>query len=104
MKHKKTHTIKKAAPCDICGKILNTSWTLLRHKQSRHGQVFPYQCKLCQKRFKVELTLKRHMRVHGDPSFFCKVCEIVTLYFQLEKIEPDMYTSLPYSCGFCLYM
>jgi len=35
----------------------------------------PYVCEICDKRFKVDQKLKRHMTVHSDErNFQCKLC------------------------------
>ena len=86
MTHKRTHfsaSVKEGYKfsCNICGKELYSKWGVLRHKQSFHNDRFPHQCKICGKKYKVDVTLKRHLLTHGEPRFRCKVCcFLITLY------------------------
>jgi KRAB domain-containing zinc finger protein len=60
-----------------------------------------YQCDICQKKFKSQHNLKRHLKIHDSTKFFCPSC---TQYFDSEeklnkhKIDKHSYNHL---CTFC---
>lgn len=60
-----------------------------------------YQCDICQKKFKSQQNLKRHLKIHDGTKLFCPSC---TQYFDSEeklnkhKIDKHSYNLL---CSFC---
>uniref|UniRef100_A0A182N7W6 alpha-1,3-mannosyl-glycoprotein 2-beta-N-acetylglucosaminyltransferase n=1 Tax=Anopheles dirus TaxID=7168 RepID=A0A182N7W6_9DIPT len=62
--------------CDICGKVSPTSTALKSHIQFVHMMQRSYECPVCQKAFKRELTLEEHFAVHtGNFLYSCAYCE-----------------------------
>ena len=41
-----------------------------------HSGDCPFQCQICQSKFKINSDLKRHMRLHtGEKPFNCQLCD-----------------------------
>ena len=59
--------------CDICGKKLRNKLNVLRHKQSFHNEENPFRCKICDNRFKTQISLRRHEKTHDKPRYKCEV-------------------------------
>uniref|UniRef100_A0A3B5M1P3 C2H2-type domain-containing protein n=1 Tax=Xiphophorus couchianus TaxID=32473 RepID=A0A3B5M1P3_9TELE len=73
--HKKSHVSRDRYLCNICGRSVSDLRSLTRHKLT-HSNERHYGCKVCGKRFKLEHTLKEHMKVHTtrDRMFLCHIC------------------------------
>ncbi|XP_014906635.1 zinc finger protein 37-like isoform X3 [Poecilia latipinna] len=73
--HKKSHVSRDRYLCNICGRSVGDLRSLTRHKLT-HSNERHYGCKVCGKRFKLEHTLKEHMKVHTtrDRMFLCHIC------------------------------
>lgn len=66
--HMNKHTNTKPFWCQKCGKRFYGSSYLHNHKQVCRGdEDWQHQCNICQRKFKCELYLKKHMKVH-DPT------------------------------------
>ena len=66
--HMNKHTNTKPFWCQKCGKRFYGSSYLHNHKQVCRGdEDWNHQCTICQRKFKCELYLKKHMKVH-DPT------------------------------------
>ena len=73
--HMNKHTNTKPFWCQQCGKRFYGSSYLHNHKQvCRGNNDLNYSCPLCDRKFKCELYLKKHMKIHdtypivGDPD------------------------------------
>lgn len=66
--HMNKHTNTKPFWCQKCGKRFYGSSYLHNHKQVCRGEEdWNHQCSICERKFKCELYLKKHMKVH-DPT------------------------------------
>lgn len=66
---------KEKIPCEICGKMLGSKFSLKQH-QAIHSDARQFQCKYCPKSFKQKHGLRTHERVHtGEKPYSCKFCE-----------------------------
>lgn len=48
---------------------------LKRHLRGVHSTNMSYVCDLCGKAFRWEMTLKRHIKTHGEKNIKCDFCE-----------------------------
>lgn len=85
-KHKKNKNVPK---CKVCKKVFATTHALEDHLHDKHGQplpkidlpkpvptkILPYQCKLCNKSFKLPIGLASHQKCNHDSK--CKYCELI---------------------------
>ena len=66
--HMNKHTNTKPFWCQKCGKRFFGSSYLHNHKQVCRGdEGWNHQCHICQRKFKCELYLKKHLKIH-DPT------------------------------------
>ncbi|XP_023678935.2 vascular endothelial zinc finger 1 isoform X3 [Paramormyrops kingsleyae] len=68
--------VKKNHGCDMCGKAFRDVYHLNRHKLS-HSDEKPFECPICQQRFKRKDRMTYHVRSHdGDVNkpYVCSVC------------------------------
>lgn len=69
--HMNKHTNTKPFWCQKCGKRFYGSSYLHNHKQVCRGdEDWNHQCSICQRKFKCELYLKKHMKVHDPTPIF----------------------------------
>ena len=69
------HTNEKPYECDVCEKRFRHSGTLRVHKRI-HTNEKPYECDVCEKAFRESGNLKEHMRIHtNEKPYECDVCE-----------------------------
>lgn len=65
--HMNKHTNTKPFWCQKCGKRFYGSSYLHNHKQvCRAEEDWQHQCSICERKFKCELYLKKHMKVHDS--------------------------------------
>ncbi|XP_059608030.1 uncharacterized protein LOC132255876 [Phlebotomus argentipes] len=80
--HDKTYT-KVKRPCKEftclqCGKILQGKRGFMAHRAS-HSDERPFECSICNKKFKVESFLQKHKKtIHNAnrPNFPCRICGV----------------------------
>uniref|UniRef100_H3APH7 Myc-associated zinc finger protein n=1 Tax=Latimeria chalumnae TaxID=7897 RepID=H3APH7_LATCH len=68
--------IRKNHACDMCGKAFRDVYHLNRHKLS-HSNEKPYQCPICQQRFKRKDRMSYHVRSHEGgvhKPYVCSHC------------------------------
>ncbi|XP_026273772.2 zinc finger protein 436-like [Frankliniella occidentalis] len=62
--------------CKRCGKIFNKQSSLDRHLPRAHEDEKPYQCGVCNLRFKAKYNLIEHTWIHtGEKPYECKFCK-----------------------------
>ncbi|KAK6473245.1 vascular endothelial zinc finger 1-like isoform X1 [Huso huso] len=68
--------VKKNHGCDMCGKAFRDVYHLNRHKLS-HSDEKPFECPICQQRFKRKDRMTYHVRSHEggiNKPYICSVC------------------------------
>ncbi|KAJ3590224.1 hypothetical protein NHX12_008178 [Muraenolepis orangiensis] len=68
--------VKKNHGCDMCGKAFRDVYHLNRHKLS-HSDEKPFECPICQQRFKRKDRMTCHVRSHNGAvhkPYICSVC------------------------------
>uniref|UniRef100_A0A8C4QXE7 Myc-associated zinc finger protein n=1 Tax=Eptatretus burgeri TaxID=7764 RepID=A0A8C4QXE7_EPTBU len=65
---------KKNHPCDVCGKAFRDIYHLNRHKLS-HSDEKPFECPVCQQRFKRKDRMAFHVRSHEGNVAKPYVCD-----------------------------
>ncbi|XP_078265770.1 PR domain zinc finger protein 15 isoform X4 [Rhinoraja longicauda] len=76
-------------PCDICGRIFNSTGNLERHKIIHTG-VKDFMCELCGKTFSERNSMENHKLLHTvGKQWTCSVCEkkFVTEYMLFKHIQ-----------------
>ncbi|KAM9317709.1 vascular endothelial zinc finger 1-like [Pholidichthys leucotaenia] len=84
MQHQQQQSIPKKPPkpvkknhgCDMCGKAFRDVYHLNRHKLS-HSDEKPFECPICQQRFKRKDRMTYHARSHDGgvhKPYVCSVC------------------------------
>ncbi|XP_056139328.1 vascular endothelial zinc finger 1-like isoform X1 [Lampris incognitus] len=84
MQHQQQQSIPKKPPkpvkknhgCDMCGKAFRDVYHLNRHKLS-HSDEKPFECPICQQRFKRKDRMTYHVRSHDGgvhKPYICSVC------------------------------
>ena len=69
--HMNKHTNTKPFWCQKCGKRFYGSSYLHNHKQVCRGDDdWNHQCSICQRKFKCELYLKKHMKIHDSTPIY----------------------------------
>ena len=72
---------KPTAPqkaCELCDKTYKNIESLRRHKRKAHTEienVEEYSCKHCHKKFKFQIDLKDHLRIHRE-KVKCNICSV----------------------------
>merc|ERR1719411_907838 len=79
--HKKSHDIVN---CDQCDFSCEGRKRLQRHVNSKHAEnkKDPHVCHICSKVIGTSQQLKSHLQIHGDEKFECEQCQKT---FKVEK-------------------
>lgn len=59
--------------CNICKKYYSKSHALNAHIETVHANIYPYECKKCDKKYDRKAVYDRHMLIHVRP-FVCSKC------------------------------
>ncbi|GBN27288.1 Zinc finger protein 227 [Araneus ventricosus] len=93
---------QKLFSCKVCQKGYKHESTLKCHK-CFHADIKPYECKFCGKVFPTKSALKTHVLIHTDEkSFICDICG--KGFTQNGNLKAHMRTHTgekPYSCLAC---
>ncbi|XP_059056435.1 zinc finger protein 595-like isoform X4 [Achroia grisella] len=72
---KKVHMGEKTVICKICDKGFFNNLSLRLH-MAIHNEARQFKCIVCGREFRWENNLKDHLKIHtGDKKFVCKVCD-----------------------------
>ena len=74
---KKREWKTEPTPCERCGKILMSKYSLEKHILHTHENVRPFNCDTCGKTFKSNSNLKEHVSQvhHNKRPFNCHLCD-----------------------------
>ncbi len=96
------HTGQKPFECSICNMRFRLKWILGRHTRI-HTSEKPFKCLICNKKFVCKSDLDRHTRIHtGEKPFECSICNKRFL----QKCNLDSHTRIhtgekPFECSIC---
>ena len=69
------HTGDVPFECKICNRRFKSNLDLNKHERVHTGEM-PFECKTCKKRFNRSNSLKKHERIHtGEVPYECKTCK-----------------------------
>ena len=89
---KKREWKTEPTPCERCGKILMSKYSLEKHILHTHENVRPFNCDTCGKTFKSNSNLKEHVSQvhHNKRPFNCHLCDFGSSHksrLEVRKIE-----------------
>lgn len=92
----------KSCMCTICGEVL-VSLRKLKLHMIKHSDERPFECNLCESKFKIKALLTSHMRTHtGEKPFNCSECgrgfAKKSHLIDHQKTHSD---DRPYECSIC---
>ncbi|XP_049828104.1 zinc finger protein 540-like isoform X2 [Schistocerca gregaria] len=107
--HKLSHSGVKPHTCETCGAAFNRLGNLNQHKKKHlydfgNVQDVSYECVICSKKLKSELTLKYHLAKHtGEKKpFDCEVCGKRFIAVDPYRVHMRIHTGeRPYECDVC---
>ncbi|XP_058798733.1 zinc finger protein 345-like isoform X10 [Phymastichus coffea] len=94
--------LASSTACDICGRVLATKRSLLRHRDS-HNPSKPYLCDFCGKCLSSAEHLKKHRRIHtGEKPYVCDQCGKGFTDSENLRMHRRVHTGeRPYKCDQC---
>uniref|UniRef100_A0A8C2ZGN6 C2H2-type domain-containing protein n=1 Tax=Cyclopterus lumpus TaxID=8103 RepID=A0A8C2ZGN6_CYCLU len=100
--HIRIHGQMRPFGCDVCGKRFLNRGHLNSHIRTHTGEK-PFSCDVCGKRFPERMSLKRHARLHtGEKPFSCDVCGRGFGLKQHMQSHMILHTGeKPFSCDVC---
>lgn len=110
---------KKEYKCDVCGRVFDKPYRLLRHSNVHNAEGKPFECTTCHRRFASESNLTRHAITHSellnlsvetvgqsDRIFKCRECD--REFTKQESLSAHMQThtrkenpSKEFHCDYC---
>uniref|UniRef100_A0AAR2M5Q1 Myc-associated zinc finger protein n=1 Tax=Pygocentrus nattereri TaxID=42514 RepID=A0AAR2M5Q1_PYGNA len=97
--------VKKNHGCEMCGKAFRDVYHLNRHKLS-HSDEKPFECPICQQRFKRKDRMTYHVRSHDGGVHKPYVCSVCGKGFSrpdhLSYCCPSLYTYASLLCHSCI--
>lgn len=104
--HRKEEHGRKRIDCPTCGKSFAYKQTLKRHNKRFHSllqsEAFPYQCKICGKRFNVLKKIDDHLKTHDKPDIFkCNDCGKVYANSMALKRHSSRHSVARFQCKTC---
>ena len=93
---------KQPFACKVCDKNFTSNASLKRHKTIHTGDK-PYACQFCNKTFRLKQHVKVHERYHtGEKPFNCKICNKGFADYSNKKDHELKHTyERPLSCNIC---
>lgn len=91
--------------CELCGKL---TASMLNHMKI-HNDIRPYQCNLCDSKFRTKFQILRHQQAHKRRAIVCNMCERKFYWFEtfsihMKKCHPideKCKKPLSYKCRYC---
>jgi Zinc finger, C2H2 type len=71
--HLKIINEKRSFPCDMCDKVLTTSYSLINHKQLKHESGH-FPCTKCDETFEFKPRLTNHILTEHSEKIACEIC------------------------------
>ncbi|XP_058453697.1 zinc finger protein 836-like [Malaya genurostris] len=102
--HREIHSDLRQQVCGDCGASFRNKGVLKRHRRAVHSNDYPFDCKLCPKKFPTQEQLNAHMRVHtGAKPYPCRFCERAFAHFtDRKRHEMSTHTGeRPFQCPHC---
>jgi len=90
-------------PCTICGLQFCDKASLGVHERTVHNDARNFICKICNKGFKLNAKMQRHiLNSHGNKDFICKICNKgFTSKEYLLNHEKSHNEENQYKCTYC---
>lgn len=98
-------SVENGVSCEICGMNFAKRSNKMRHIQTKHKGMKPFECDLCGTKFGLKADLGRHrFRVHESRSFCCSTCS--RSFAERDKLEFHIRVSheedaCPWKCQQC---
>ncbi|XP_064083131.1 uncharacterized protein LOC135199160 [Macrobrachium nipponense] len=100
-RHKTTHGVRRFK-CQVCDKAFTEKYNLKIHTLT-HTQERPHECNLCQKKFRYLRDLAEHKRTHeGTRPHVCDVCQKTFVRQRdLTRHQREQHDAKRYQCKIC---
>ena len=93
---------QKEIQCTECGKKFKVLAQLKNHMLRVHSSARPFICEQCGKGFKSEWEVQEHMKIHGEKTIQCDLCELkFRTKYHLQKHRMRHTGERPNVCPYC---